>query len=63
MWDALQGLNSTFEANKPECILASSSDTIMKRFLTNIAQSPLDIHGDEDEPFGYFGQLQNKRQR
>jgi len=44
-------------------MLTSSDDAIAERFLINIVQPPLDIDGDEDEPFDYFGQLQNKRRR
>ncbi len=63
MWEALQGLNSKFKEKNVECMLASSDCAIMERFLTNIVQPPLDIDGDEDEPFDYFDQLQNKRRR
>jgi hypothetical protein len=63
MWEALQDLNSEFEAKEVECMLASSDDAILERFLTDIVQPPLDIDGDEDEPFDYFSQLQNKRRR
>lgn len=63
MWEALQDLNSEFKAKKVECMLASSDDAILERFLTDIVQPLLDIDGDEDDSFDYFDQLKNKRRR
>lgn len=61
MWEALQDLNSKFQERKLECVLASSDDAILERFLTNIVQLPLDIDGDEEDSFDYLDQLKNKR--
>jgi hypothetical protein len=62
MWEALNELNSKFQEKKLECVLASSDEATIDRFLTNIIQPDLDIDGDEDDLFDYFGQLKNKTQ-
>jgi len=62
MWEALNELNSKFQEKKLECVLASSDEATIDRFLTDIIQPDLDIDGDEDDPFDYFGQLKNKTQ-
>ena len=63
MWEALRDLNPKFQPKNLECVLASSYDATMERFLTDIVEPPLDIDGDEDDSFDYFDQLKNKRRR
>ncbi len=63
MWEALRDLNPKLQAKKLECVLASSDDATMERFLTDIVEPSLDIDGDEDDSFDYFDQLKNKRRR
>lgn len=61
MWEALQDLNSEFQAKQLECILASSDEATIERFLDDIVQPELDIDGDEEDSFDYLEQLKNKR--
>ena len=63
MWEALQDLNAEFNKKGLQCILASPDQAVMERFLKYIVDPPLDIDGDDDDPYNHFNQLQNKRRR